>query len=127
MHIPEDLKYTKEHEWVKIEGETATVGITDFAQSELSDIVYVEPPSVGQEVTQFEPCGTIEAVKTVADIFSPLSGEVIEVNEELESEPGIINSDPYGHGWIFKIRIKDPEEIKNLLSAEEYKKHIGES
>jgi len=127
MHIPEDLKYTKEHEWVKIEGEVATVGITDFAQSELSDIVYVEPPTVGQEVTQNEPCGTIEAVKTVADLYSPLSGEVIEVNEELENEPGIINNDPYGHGWIFKIRIKDPEEIKNLLSAEDYKKHIGEA
>ncbi len=126
MHIPEDLKYTKEHEWVKIEGEVATVGITDFAQSELSDIVYIEPPTVGQEVIQFEPCGTIEAVKTVADLYSPLSGEVIEVNEELESEPGLINNDPYGLGWIFKIRIKDPEEIKNLLSPDDYKKHIGE-
>lgn len=125
MLIPEDLKYTKEHEWARIEGDIATIGITDFAQSELSDIVYVELPAVGSAVEQMEPFGSIEAVKTVADLYAPLSGEVIEVNEELENNPGIINEDPYGLGWIIKIRITNPEEINNLMSAEEYKKLIG--
>jgi len=125
MLIPEDLKYTKEHEWAKIEGDIATIGITDFAQSELSDIVYVELPAVGEMLEQMQPFGSIEAVKTVADLYAPLSGEVIEVNEELETNPGIVNEDPYGLGWMIKIRITNPEEIQNLLSAEEYKKLIG--
>lgn len=125
MLVPEDLKYTKEHEWAKIEGDIATIGITDFAQSELSDIVYVELPAIGTMVEQMQPFGSIEAVKTVADLFAPLTGEVIEVNEELETNPGIINEDPYGLGWMIKIRITNPEEIQNLLSAEEYKKLIG--
>jgi glycine cleavage system H protein len=125
MLIPEDLKYTKEHEWAKIEGDIATIGITDFAQSELSDIVYVELPALGEMLEQMQPFGSIEAVKTVADLYAPLSGEVIEVNEELETNPGIINEDPYGLGWMIKIRITNPEEIQNLLSAEEYKKLIG--
>ncbi|MEO0275603.1 MAG: glycine cleavage system protein GcvH [candidate division WOR-3 bacterium] len=125
MVVPEDLKYTKEHEWAKIEGDIATIGITDFAQSELSDIVYVELPAVGTMVEQMQPFGSIEAVKTVADLYAPLSGEVIEVNEELETNPGIINEDPYGLGWMIKIRITNPEEIQNLLSPEEYKKLIG--
>lgn len=125
MLVPEDLKYTKEHEWAKIEGDIATIGITDFAQSELSDIVYVELPSIGTLVEQMQPFGSIEAVKTVADLYAPLTGEVIEVNEELETNPGIINEDPYGLGWMIKIRITNPEEIQSLLSAEEYKKLIG--
>lgn len=125
MIIPEDLKYTKEHEWAKIEGDIATIGITDFAQSELSDIVYVELPAIGTMIEQMQPFGSIEAVKTVADLYAPLTGEVIEVNEELETNPGIINEDPYGLGWMIKIRITNPEEIQNLLSAEEYKKLIG--
>ncbi len=125
MLIPEDLKYTKEHEWAKIEGDIATIGITDFAQSELSDIVYIELPAVGEMLEQMQPFGSIEAVKTVADLYAPLSGEVIEVNEELETNPGIVNEDPYGLGWMIKIRITNPEEIQNLLSAEEYKKLIG--
>ncbi len=125
MLVPEDLKYTKEHEWAKIEGDIATIGITDFAQSELSDIVYVELPAIGTMVEQMQPFGSIEAVKTVADLYAPLSGEVIEVNEELETNPGIINEDPYRLGWMIKIRITNPEEIQNLLSPEEYKKIIG--
>lgn len=125
MLVPEDLKYTKEHEWAKIEGDIATIGITDFAQSELSDIVYIELPAIGTLVEQMQPFGSIEAVKTVADLYAPLTGEVVEVNEELETNPGIINEDPYGLGWMIKIRITNPEEIQNLLSAEEYKKLIG--
>lgn len=125
MLVPEDLKYTKEHEWAKIEGDIATIGITDFAQSELSDIVYVELPAVGSAVEQMQPFGSIEAVKTVADLYSPLSGEVMEINEELENNPGAINEDPYGQGWIVKIRITNPEEIGELLSPEDYKKLIG--
>ncbi|MEO0232007.1 MAG: glycine cleavage system protein GcvH [candidate division WOR-3 bacterium] len=125
MIIPEDLKYTKEHEWAKIEGDIATIGITDFAQSELSDIVYVELPAIGTLVEQMQPFGSVEAVKTVADLYAPLTGEVIEVNEELETNPGIINEDPYGLGWMIKIRITNPEEIQNLLSPEEYRKLIG--
>ncbi len=125
MLVPEDLKYTKEHEWAKIEGDIATIGITDFAQSELSDIVYVELPTVGSAVEQMQPFGSIEAVKTVADLYSPLSGEVMEVNEELENNPGAINEDPYGLGWIVKIRITNPEEIGQLLSSGDYKKLIG--
>ncbi|MEO0239935.1 MAG: glycine cleavage system protein GcvH, partial [candidate division WOR-3 bacterium] len=115
----------KEHEWAKIEGDIATIGITDFAQSELSDIVYVELPAIGTLVEQMQPFGSVEAVKTVADLYAPLTGEVIEVNEELETNPGIINEDPYGLGWMIKIRITNPEEIQNLLSPEEYRKLIG--
>ncbi len=127
MLIPEELKYTKEHEWAKIEGDIATVGITDFAQSELSDIEYVELPSPGSHVSATEPFGSIEAVKTVADLYAPVSGEVIEVNEELENNPGAINEDPYGMGWMVKIRIENPEEIKELLSPDDYKKLVGEA
>ncbi|RKZ00717.1 MAG: glycine cleavage system protein GcvH [Candidatus Hydrothermota bacterium] len=118
--VPEDLKYTKEHEWAKIEGDVATIGITDYAQSELGDIVYIELPKVDSEVEQMAPIGTIEAVKTVADLYSPLSGKVIEVNEKLSQNPSIVNNDPYGEGWIAKIRISNPDEVKNLLSAEDY-------
>ena len=124
--VPEDLKYTKEHEWAKIEGDVATIGITDYAQSELGDIVYIELPKVDSEVGQMAPIGTIEAVKTVADLYSPLSGKVIEVNEKLSQNPSIVNNDPYGEGWIAKIRISNPDEVENLLSAEDYRKLLEE-
>ncbi len=125
MNIPDNLKYTKDHEWVKIEGETATVGITDFAQSELGDIVFVEVDTEGEELDKEETFGTIEAVKTVSDLFMPISGEVTEFNEELEATPDIINKDPYGEGWIIKIKVKDPSEADDLLTAEQYKDLIG--
>ncbi len=124
--VPEDLKYTKEHEWAKVEGDIATIGITDYAQSELGDIVYIELPKVESEVGQMAPIGTIEAVKTVADLYSPLSGKIIEVNEKLSQNPSIVNNDPYGEGWIAKIRISNPDEVENLLSAEDYMKLLEE-
>lgn len=119
--IPADLKYTKEHEWVRVEGNTATVGITDFAQGELGDIVFVELPKVGLKIQQMKPFGTIEAVKAISDMFSPLSGEVIEINRELESNAAVINKDPYGAGWIMKLKISDKNELNSLLSAADYK------
>ncbi|CUU06789.1 glycine cleavage system H protein [Candidatus Thermokryptus mobilis] len=126
MQFPENLRYTKEHEWVRVENDSiGVVGITDYAQSELGDIVYVELPQIGKQVKQLEPFGTIEAVKAVSDLFSPLSGEVIEVNEKLKDSPDLINKDPYGEGWIIKIKISDLSELDNLLSAEDYKKLIG--
>jgi glycine cleavage system H protein len=126
MQFPENLKYTKEHEWVRVENDSiGVVGITDYAQSELGDIVYVELPQIGKQVKQLEPFGTIEAVKAVSDLFSPLSGEVIEVNEKLKDSPDLINKDPYSEGWIIKIKISDLSELNNLLSAEDYKKLIG--
>ncbi len=126
MQFPENLKYTKEHEWIRIEDNlVGVVGITEYAQSELGDIVYVELPQVGKVVKQLESFGTIEAVKTVADLFAPVSGEIIEVNENLKNSPDLINKDPYGEGWIVKIRIKDMNELNNLLSAEDYRKFIG--
>ncbi|MGB2698095.1 MAG: glycine cleavage system protein GcvH [Candidatus Zixiibacteriota bacterium] len=125
MEIKENLKYTKEHEWVRVENEVATMGITDYAQGELGDVVFVELPQVGTQVEQMKPFGVIEAVKAVSDMFSPLSGEVIEVNQRLESEAGIINKDPYGEGWIIKIKMNDTKELDNLISAGDYKKLIG--
>jgi glycine cleavage system H protein len=125
MKIPENLKYTKDHEWIKIEGEFAIVGITDFAQSELGDIVYVDVETQGDVVEQEEVFGSVEAVKTVSDLFMPLTGEVVEFNEELESSPESINSDPYGKGWIIKILISDNSQIENLLDAAGYKEIIG--
>lgn len=124
MELLGNLKYTKEHEWVRVENDIATVGITDYAQGELGDIVFVELPEVGTKVEQMKPFGVIEAVKAVSDIFSPLSGEVTEVNTRLESEAGIINKDPYDQGWIIKIKISVPEELDNLLSVEDYRKLI---
>ncbi len=123
-NIVEGLKYTREHEWVRIEGDVALTGITDYAQSELSDIVMVEPPKVGAQLKVGEAIGTIEAVKAVSDLFAPLSGEVIEVNEKVLKEPAIINRDPYNEGWIYKIKINNPEELNSLLSAEQYKELI---
>ncbi|MEG9327114.1 glycine cleavage system H protein [Salinimicrobium catena] len=120
MKIPKDLKYTNDHEWVKIEGDVATVGITDFAQGELGDIVYVEVETVDETLEREEVFGTVEAVKTVSDLFAPLSGEIIEFNESLEDEPEKVNTDPYGEGWMVKIRFSDASEVDDLLSAEEY-------
>lgn len=125
MNVPADLKYTKDHEWVKIEGDTATVGVTDFAQGELGDIVYVEVETVDETLDREEVFGTVEAVKTVSDLFLPLSGEIIAFNENLEDEPEQVNSDPYGDGWMIKIKLTNPEEIEDLLDAAAYKELIG--
>lgn len=125
MNIPSELKYTKDHEWIKIDGDVVTIGITDFAQGELGDIVYVEVETVGEELDQEEVFGTVEAVKTVSDLFLPLSGEIIEFNEALESDPEVVNGDPYGAGWMVKVKISDPSQIEDLMSADDYKALIG--
>ena len=125
MNIPEDLKYTKDHEWVRVEGAVATVGITYFAQSELGDIVYVDVDTVGDVVEEDEVFGSVEAVKTVSDLFMPISGEVIEFNDALEDEPEKVNKDPYGAGWMIKIKISDASQIEELLSDNDYKELIG--
>ncbi len=125
MNIPADLKYTKDHEWVKIEGDTAIVGITDFAQKELGDIVYVEVETLDQTLDKDEVFGTVEAVKTVSDLFLPLSGEIIAFNDALEASPETVNSDPYGDGWMVKIKISDASEADGLLSSEQYRELIG--
>ncbi len=124
MNTPNDIKYTKEHEWVSLDGETATIGITDHAQSQLGDIVFVEFPDINSEINQNETFGVIEAVKTVADLFAPVSGEIIEVNSSLEDSPNFINSDPYGSGWIIKIKINDSNEYNGLMSSDDYEEHI---
>lgn len=125
MNIPTNLKYTKDHEWVLIEGDTATVGITDFAQKELGDIVYVEVETLDQTLAKDEVFGTVEAVKTVSDLFLPLSGEIVEFNDSLESEPEKVNTDPYGDGWMVKVKIENASEIEELLSSDDYKALIG--
>ncbi|UOB18983.1 glycine cleavage system protein GcvH [Abyssalbus ytuae] len=125
MNTPSGLKYTKDHEWIKIEGDIATVGITDFAQSELGDIVYVEVETLDETLDKEEVFGTVEAVKTVSDLFLPLSGKIIEFNELLEDEPEKVNTDPYGEGWMIKIKISDSSEIESLLSDADYKDLIG--
>ena len=125
MKIPSDLKYTKDHEWVKMEADIATIGITDFAQSELGDIVYVEVETVDETLEAEDIFGTVEAVKTVSDLFLPLSGEIIEFNESLEDEPEKVNTDPYGEGWMVKMKCLDISQVENLMSAEDYKKLIG--
>jgi len=124
MNIPEKLKFTNDHEWIKIDGDEAIVGITDFAQKELGDIVFVEVETVGEEIEKEETFGTIEAVKTVSDMFMPVSGEVLEFNEELEDTPELINNDPYGKGWIIKIKISNLDEVKDLLDSTQYKEII---
>jgi len=124
MKIPADLKYTEDHEWVKVDGDFATVGITDFAQGELGDVVFVEIETEGEELDKGETFGTVEAVKTVSDLFMPVGGEVTEVNKALEDEPEIVNKDPYGKGWMVKIKFNDPSELDNLMSADDYKKMI---
>ena len=125
MNLPPELKYTKDHEWIKIDGDIATIGITDFAQSELGDIVYVEVETVDESLEAEEIFGTVEAVKTVSDLFLPLSGEIIEFNESLEDEPEKVNNDPYNEGWIIKIKCSDLSQVDNLLSADDYKELIG--
>jgi glycine cleavage system H protein len=126
MNIPEEVAYTKDHEWVKIENDTAIVGITDYAQSELGDIVYVELPEIGTEVTQGDSFGTIEAVKAVSDLYMPLSGEVVEINESLNDAPEKINKDPYKEGWMIKIKISDLNEKEDLLNSKQYEELINE-
>tara|TARA_A100001011_G_scaffold31121_1_gene30143 strand:- start:1029 stop:1406 length:378 start_codon:yes stop_codon:yes gene_type:complete len=125
MNIPQDLKYTQDHEWVRIEGDEATVGITDFAQSELGDIVYVEVETEGENLAKEAVFGTVEAVKTVSDLFVPLSGEIIAFNDQLEDTPELVNDDPYGKGWIVKIKLNEPSEIDGLLSNEGYQAVIS--
>ena len=121
MNVPAELKYTKEHEWIRVEGEEAVVGITDYAQSQLGDIVFVECETVGDALEAGETFGTVEAVKTVSDLYLPVAGEVLEFNEELEGEPELVNKDPYGKGWIVKIKISDETELDGLLNADAYK------
>jgi glycine cleavage system H protein len=120
MNIPKDLKYTKDHEWVKIDGDIATIGVTDFAQSELGDIVFVEIETLDEDLESEEVFGSVEAVKTVSDLFMPVSGKVIEVNEEIESNPELVNTDPYGEGWMIKIQIASQKELDGLLSSDDY-------
>lgn len=125
MNFPSELKYTKDHEWVKVTGEEAVVGITDFAQRELGDIVYVDINTIGNDVSKDEVFGTVEAVKTVSDLFMPITSSVLEFNNALESNPELVNTDPYGEGWMVKVKINDPSELDTLLSAEEYKALVG--
>ncbi|MDO9275268.1 MAG: glycine cleavage system protein GcvH [Lutibacter sp.] len=125
MNIPAELKYTKDHEWVKVEGNTATIGITHFAQSELGDIVYVDVDTLNETIEKEEVFGSVEAVKTVSDLFMPLTGEIIEINEALADEPETVNKDPYGKGWMIKISISDASQIEELLSASAYAELIG--
>lgn len=125
MNIPAELKYTKDHEWVSVDGDVATVGITDFAQGELGDIVYVEVETLDETLDIEAVFGTVEAVKTVSDLFLPVSGEIIEFNEALEGEPELVNSDPYGAGWMIKVKMSDPSQLEGLLSAEDYAALIG--
>jgi len=125
MNIPADLKYTEDHEWVRVEGDTATVGVTDFAQGELGDVVFVEIETEGEELDKGETFGTVEAVKTVSDLFMPVGGEVAEVNEELADEPELVNKDPYGKGWMVKIKVADSSELEDLMSADDYEKMVN--
>ena len=125
MNVPSNLKYTKDHEWISIDGDIATVGITDFAQGELGDIVYVEVETLDETLDKEEAFGTVEAVKTVSDLFLPLSGEIIEFNDSLETEPEKVNSDAFGEGWMIKIKMSNPDEVNDLLDDEAYKKVIG--
>jgi glycine cleavage system H protein len=125
VNIPSELKYTKDHEWVKKEGNTVTVGITDYAQGELGDVVFVELPAVDDDVTKEDTFGSIEAVKAVADLFSPVSGKIAEINENLADQPDIVNTDPYDQGWMVKIEMSDASEYDTLMSADDYQTHIG--
>jgi len=125
MNIPDNLRYTKDHEWLRVEGENGFIGITDFAQGELGDIVFIEIETAGENLKKEEVFGTVEAVKTVSDMFMPVAGEVLEVNQDLESSPDLVNKDPYGKGWMVKIRIADISETESLLSPEQYKALVG--
>jgi glycine cleavage system H protein len=126
MNIPSDLKYTKNHEWIRVQGDNAFVGITDFAQKELGDIVYLEIETVGEKLAREDSFGTVEAVKTVSDLFMPVSGEVLELNPELENQAELVNKDPYGKGWMIRIKLNDPSELNDLLNDQDYKSLIGE-
>lgn len=125
MNTPSELKYTKDHEWIKVEGETATIGITDYAQSELGDIVFVDVDTVDEDLNEGDVFGSVEAVKTVSDLYLPVAGTVLEVNPELEDEPELVNTDPYGKGWIIKLKISDATDLSALLSAEDYQALLG--
>jgi glycine cleavage system H protein len=125
MNIPQELKYTKDHEWIKVDGDTALIGITDFAQGELGDIVFVEVETIGETLAKEDVFGTIEAVKTVSDLYMPVSGEVLELNSELENTPELVNREPYGNGWIIKVKISDVSEMADLLSADQYAELVG--
>jgi len=125
MNIPTNLKFTEDHEWLKVEGNEAYIGVSDFAQHELGDIVFIEVDTVGETIEREESFGTVEAVKTVSDLFMPVSGEILEFNAKLESNPELVNKDPYGEGWIVKIKLTNPAEVNDLLSAEDYKKIIN--
>lgn len=125
MNFPSDVKYSKEHEWIRLEGNIGTIGISDFAQKELGDIVYVDITTYGDTVAKDAIFGTVEAVKTVSDLFLPVGGKVIELNKELDADPEAVNKDPYGKGWMVKIELTDATELNSLMDAEEYKKHIG--
>ena len=125
MNIPQNLKYTKDHEWVRVEGDVAVIGVTDFAQHELGDIVYVEIETIGETLSQEEVFGSVEAVKTVSDLFMPVSGEILELNEELESNPELVNTDPYEGGWMVKVKLTNAAELDTLLSADDYQALVG--
>ena len=126
MNVPSNLKYTKDHEWIKVEGDVATIGVTDFAQSQLGDIVFIEIETVGETLAKEEVFGTIEAVKTVSDMFMPVAGEVLEVNPKITEQPDVVNKDPYGDGWMIKVKIANPAELNELLTPEQYKGTINE-
>jgi glycine cleavage system H protein len=126
MEFPEDLKYSKEHEWVLVDGNIATVGITDYAQEQLGDIVFVEMPAVGDKTSKEDAFGVVESVKAVSDIYAPVSGNVVEVNDDLPDTPEMLNEDPYGDGWMIKIEMSDPEELQDLMSAAEYEEYVAE-
>ena len=125
-NVPSDLKYAKSHEWVRVSGDTATVGITDHAQHELTDVVFVEPPAVGRPVKAGEACAVVESVKTASDLYSPVSGQILEMNKAVVDNPGLVNTDPYGGGWFFKVKLSNPAELEALLSPEQYEAQIGE-
>lgn len=123
--IPTDLKYTSSHEWVSVEGNTAIIGISDHAQEELTELVFIELPDLGRELTAGDPCAVVESVKTASDIYAPLSGEIIDTNDALDTEPGTVNDDPYGDGWFFKIRLTNPKELDDLLSPDDYAEQVN--
>ena len=125
MNTPSELKYTKDHEWIKVEGDTATIGITDYAQGELGDIVFVDVDTVDEDLNEGDVFGSVEAVKTVSDLYLPVAGTVLEVNADLEDQPELLNTDPYGNGWIIKLKIADSADLSTLLSAEEYQEVVG--
>lgn len=125
-HVPPDLKYAKTHEWVRLSGDTAVVGITDHAQHELTDVVFVELPTMGRQVKAGEACAVVESVKTASDIYSPVSGDIVAVNKAVEDNPALVNTEPYGGGWFYKIKLSDPSELNNLLSPESYTAQIGQ-